>query len=91
MTFKLGLKFIVLFNVDCSFQEENERTQQKMKDLEAAHKESMNQFKNKIVAEQQAQVDDLRRQMENDKEEVSQMLPKPLEFGRHLLTICCIF
>ena len=55
-----------------------------MKDLEAAHKESMNQFKNKIGAEQKAQVEDLRRQMENDKEEVSPLLPNPLEFVNHL-------
>ena len=67
-----------------NLQEENERTQQKMKDLEAAHKESMNQFKNKIGAEQKAQVEDLRRQMENDKEEVSPLLPNPLEFVNHL-------
>ena len=39
--------------------------------MKAAHQESLDQFKNKVEAEQKAQIDDLRRQMDNDKEEVS--------------------
>ena len=44
-----------------------------MKEMEAAHKSNMAQFQAKIKAEQEAQIQDLKRQMENDRKEV---LPK---------------
>ena len=46
--------------------------------METAHKESMNQFRIKIENEQKAQIDGLKRQMENDKQEVWH-----LNFSKH--------
>jgi len=43
---------------------------QQMKEKEAAHKQNMEQFQAKIKAEQAAQVQDLKRQMDNDRAEV---------------------
>ena len=56
-----------------------------MKDMKAAHKESMDQFKNKVEAEQKAQIDDLRRQMDNDKEEVSHQNQNKINVSSNML------
>ncbi len=42
-----------------------------MRDLEKAHRESMKQFQAKVMAEQKAQVEELTKKMENDRQEVS--------------------
>ncbi len=54
------------------YQEEFERSKQQMRDLEKAHKESMEQFQAKVKAEQKAQVEELTKKMENDRQEVRQ-------------------
>lgn len=42
-----------------------------MKEMEEAHKANLAQFQAKAKAEQKAQIADLKRQMENDKREVT--------------------
>jgi hypothetical protein len=55
----------------CLKQKENERSNRQMQEMEEAHKANLAQFQAKARAEQKAEIADLKRQMENDRREVT--------------------
>ena len=57
-------------NFKLKLQRENESSNRQREEMEAAHKANLARFQSKAKAEQKAQIQDLKRQMDNDMKEV---------------------